>query len=121
MQRQSANTSGGWQGQYERREALALTRPEDRQTARKGGTEHEHDFVCAFFQNCYHLRDWLFNSGPYPRASWKIFSGSTSRCERARMYATARSTGGLTARKLIRSSPSVSSTFPRTGLVTGQS
>jgi hypothetical protein len=60
----SVHKNGGWRGQYLRlqrwhrlihRIGRAKTQTED--------TEQEHDFLYAYFQNCYHLRDWLRNSG----------------------------------------------------------
>lgn len=58
----SVHKSGGWQGQYERVKRWHSLVQKIGGQQKKGDTEQEHDFVYAFFQNCYHLRDWLQNS-----------------------------------------------------------
>jgi len=59
----SAHSSGGWRGQYER--VLRWHRLVKRIGRAKTDedTEQEHDFLYAYFQNCYQLRDWLRNAG----------------------------------------------------------
>jgi hypothetical protein len=71
----SVHKNDGWRGQYRRllrwhrlvhRIGRAKTETED--------TEREHDFLYAYFQNCYHLRDWLQNSGAVtPKALQEFF------------------------------------------------
>lgn len=60
----SRHKSHGWKGQYDRTHRWhdRVTRIGTRQT-QSADTEAEHDTLYAFFQNCYHLRDWLLNSG----------------------------------------------------------
>ncbi len=58
----SAHKNGGWRGQYERlRRWHDLIHGISRAKA-IGETEQQHDFLYAYFQNCYHLRNWLQNS-----------------------------------------------------------
>jgi hypothetical protein len=49
----------GWQGQYRR-----MMRWRDRlaEAYREDDSEAVYDFTYAFFQSCYHLRDWLVAS-----------------------------------------------------------
>ena len=50
----------GWQGQYRR-----MLRWRDRVDSiyRSEDADSIYDFTYAFFQSCYHLRDWLVSSG----------------------------------------------------------
>ena len=52
--------SPGWQGQF-----LRMQRWYDRLDQAEDESDIE-DFLYAFFQNCYHLRDWLENTGVLP-------------------------------------------------------
>jgi hypothetical protein len=49
----------GWQGQYDR-----MMRWRDRLAEAYRGDDSDavYDFAYAFFQSCYHLRDWLMSS-----------------------------------------------------------
>jgi hypothetical protein len=59
----SVHKTGGWKSQYERmRRWHRLVHEIGRARKSIGDTEQEHDFIYAYFQNCYHLRDWLQNS-----------------------------------------------------------
>src|ERR1041384_6786560 len=59
----SVHTVQGWQGQFERMTRWAKrveTISAERQ--QKGDLHSQQDYIYAFFQNCYHLRDWLLKS-----------------------------------------------------------
>ena len=58
----------GWRSQYDRthRWFERVAKIGTRQT-QSAGTEHERDTLYAFFQNCYHLQDWLRNSNAVPQ------------------------------------------------------
>jgi hypothetical protein len=60
----SHHKNQGWRCQYNRthRWFKRVAQIGCRQ-AQAADMEHEHDVLYAFFQNCYHLRDWLRNSG----------------------------------------------------------
>jgi hypothetical protein len=69
----SMHKSGGWRGQYDRvRRWHCLVQHIGRQR-KEGDTQQEHDFLYAFFQNCYHLRDWLKNSDTVRPATLAAF------------------------------------------------
>jgi hypothetical protein len=60
----SAHKNGGWQGQYQRlRRWHRLVHRVGRAKTEAIDAEQEHDFLYAYFQNYYYLRDWLPNSG----------------------------------------------------------
>ncbi|MFX1590486.1 MAG: hypothetical protein ACFFC1_20320, partial [Promethearchaeota archaeon] len=60
----SIHTSLGWIGQFER-----ITRWLQRMKQIKidrefdGDLQQHQDYIYSFFQNCYHLREWLLKSG----------------------------------------------------------
>ena len=59
----SAHKNGGWRGQYQRLQRWhRLIHQIGRAKSQRKEMEQEHDFLYAYFQNCYHLRDWLRNS-----------------------------------------------------------
>ncbi len=64
----SMHTALGWRGQFERT-ARWFARVEKISIERhQTGDLHRHqDFIYAFFQNCYHLREWLVESGVVPQ------------------------------------------------------
>lgn len=69
----SMHKRGGWLGQYER----MLRWHERLVTAFNAGSPDIEDFSYAFFQNCYHLRDWMRHSGgASPQDLDALFSGS---------------------------------------------
>ena len=49
----------GWRGQFARVQRWQLRALR----AVEGGEHHAKDYVYAFCQNAYHMRDWLQNSG----------------------------------------------------------
>lgn len=66
----------GWESQYDR-----LLRWRERIRKINASEPHnEHiDLVLAFFQNCYHLRDWLENSGVVTSSDLQaLFDSDTS-------------------------------------------
>jgi hypothetical protein len=64
----------GWQGQYERVKRWHRKVQEiGVRRKRADDTEEEHDYIYAFFQNCYHLRDWLQNSGAVAQLPLQAF------------------------------------------------
>lgn len=72
----SRHKSGGWRAQYARvarwhNRVTKIGRAKSR--ANDNDMEAEHDFVYAFFQTCYHLRDWLQHSGAVERAKLDDF------------------------------------------------
>jgi hypothetical protein len=75
----SVHKKDGWRGQFEcvRRWHELM---QHIGTQRKvGDTQQDHDFVYAFFQNCYHLRDWLLNTRAVPqKALNELFSHNES-------------------------------------------
>jgi len=59
----SVHRNEGWQGQYTR-----LVRWHERMhSAAQSGSSDLEDFVFAFFQNCYYLRDWLLKTSTITR------------------------------------------------------
>ena len=69
----SVHKTDGWRGQYERVKRWHGLVQHIGTQRKIGDTEQEHDFVCAFFQNCYHLRDWLHNTHAVPAKSLEEF------------------------------------------------
>ena len=61
---QSEHLAAGWRGQYDRvlRWHSRVTSLGSRDDATISPTT-AFDYLYAFFQNCYHLRDWLENDG----------------------------------------------------------
>jgi hypothetical protein len=65
----------GWNGQYKR-----MIRFHDRaKQSLQGNDENEiYDFIYAFFQNCYHLRDWVVSGGVATKDEMKyLFDNNT--------------------------------------------
>lgn len=65
----------GWPGQYRR-----MLRWYDRLRGALSGEDANEifDFIYAFFQNCYHLKDWLVSDGVATNAEVKaLFDSST--------------------------------------------
>ena len=54
----------GWRGQFARVQRWQLRALR----AVRGGEQHAEDYIYAFCQNAYHLRDWLKNSGAAPQS-----------------------------------------------------
>jgi hypothetical protein len=75
----SVHNNGGWKAQYERlRRWHRLVQRIGRAKREDADTEQEHDFLYAYFQNCYHLHDWLVNSGAVtPEKLQKFFYFNT--------------------------------------------
>jgi len=70
------NELEGWYGQYCR-----MLRWKDRVTSVYGDSEDAEtifDFAYAFFQNSYHLGDWLISDDVVPEEEIETFRGSTS-------------------------------------------
>ena len=60
----SIHKNPGWQGQLARVQRWhSRLKQIATQMSQTKDTELDFDFIYAFFQNCYHLRDWLENSG----------------------------------------------------------
>ena len=60
----SIHKNDGWRGQLER-----VHRWHDRMThSAKIGSRDLEDFAFVFFQNCYHLREWLLKTSIFPRS-----------------------------------------------------
>ena len=57
----SIHISSGWKGQWARVQRWNVRLK--KVAAAPGDSERYFDDVYAFFQNCYHLRDWLEKSG----------------------------------------------------------
>ncbi|MBN6742583.1 hypothetical protein JKG47_19115 [Acidithiobacillus sp. MC6.1] len=54
----STHRNGGWRGQFDR-----ATRWHERvRSAAATGSSDLEDFAFAFFQNCYHLREWMLKT-----------------------------------------------------------
>jgi len=70
----SIHTSSGWEGQFETAQRwhrrLDIVRSHRRRDA---NTADDWDFVHAFFQNCFYLKDWLERSGVVPASELHTF------------------------------------------------
>jgi len=55
----STHRNDGWRGQFDRTSRWY----ERARRAAAAGTPELEDFVFAFFQNCYHLREWMLQTG----------------------------------------------------------
>ena len=63
----SIHKTEGWEGQWQRAKRWHSRLATVRSRRRKDkSTAEDWDFVHAFFQNCFHLKDWLKNSGAVP-------------------------------------------------------
>lgn len=69
----SIHKNGQWQGQMER-----MHRWHDRvQRACAAGSPDVEDFVFAFFQNCFTLREWVEKTSPLSKTDLDTFMEST--------------------------------------------
>jgi hypothetical protein len=50
--------TGGWRAQQDR-----VRRWHDRVQAAQAGSQDQADYLSAFFENAFHLRDWLLDTG----------------------------------------------------------
>lgn len=70
----SRHKNQGWQGQLARvRRWYRRVQKIGMQMSQAVDTEDEHDFVYAFFQNCFYFRDWLKNAGAVSTAELDAF------------------------------------------------
>jgi len=68
-EKHSLHKHGGWRGQYDR-----MHRWYDRVVSAE---TPDQDFLLAFFQNCYALRDWLINTGTLNAKDLNSFVGQS--------------------------------------------